>query len=338
MIKVAVIGATGYAGEEVLKILFKHAQVRIVSVSAKVDAPKEISKIFPDFASKSDLICDEPDFAKIIPSCDLVFLALPHQVSMQIAPLFLKAQKRVIDLSADYRLKDVLVYQKYYGIKHQDSKNIKFAVYGLPEFYREKIKDARLIANPGCYPTSAILGSLPLLEKNLAQDPIIVDAKSGLSGAGREKEAQLEPEMKENFCAYKVDAHQHAPEITQELSAASNEKKDVVFTPHLIPVKRGMLSSIYLLLKEELTEEEVRSLYERYYQNEPFVKVLKQGEFPQLKDVVKTNFCHIGLKVSTEKRLVIVLSAIDNLIKGASGQAVQNMNIMYNFEETEGLQ
>ncbi len=338
MVKVAIVGATGYAGEELLKILVKHPQVKITSLSAKIDKPEKIDRIFSEFAGKLDLLCGEPDFSRIVPNCDLAFLALPHRVSMEVAPQFLKAGKKVIDLSADYRLKDKSVYAKWYGIQHKNPEYLGEAVYGLPEVYREKIKPAKLIANPGCYPTGIILGCLPFLAKNnLQEDNIIVDAKTGLSGAGREKEALLMPQMRDNFRAYKVDEHQHAPEINQELSDFSKQKLEIIFTPHLIPVQRGILSTIYLQLKNRTSQKEALDMYQAFYQNEPFVKVLPEGEFPQLKSVIKTNFCHIGLKINSAKKIAIVICAIDNLLKGASGQAVQNMNIMYGFEETEGL-
>lgn len=338
MIKIAIVGATGYAGEELLKILIGHPQVEIVSLSAKIDKPRKISQIFPELSGKTDLICEEPDFSRIVPGCDLAFLALPHRVSMEAAPEFLRAGKKVIDLSADYRLKDVSVYEQWYGLKHKNPEYLARAVYGLPEVYREKIKPAQLIANPGCYPTGIILGCLPLLAKGkVTSQNIIVDAKTGLSGAGREKETALVTEMENNFRAYKVDAHQHAPEINQELSAFAGEKIEITFTPHLIPIERGILSTIYLQLKKALSQEEAQGLYQDFYQNEPYVKVLPEGKFPQLKDVAKTNFCHIGLKISPAKKIAIVICAIDNLVKGASGQAVQNMNIIYGFKETEGL-
>jgi N-acetyl-gamma-glutamyl-phosphate reductase len=338
MIKVAVVGATGYAGEELLKILVNHPQVEITSVSAKIDKPQKIGEIFPYLSGKLDLVCAEPEFARIVPDCDLVFLALPHRVSMEVAPKFLQGGKKIIDLSADYRLKDTSIYEKYYGVQHKSSEYLKFAVYGLPEVYKEKIKQAKLLANPGCYPTGIMLGCLPLLDKGLAKRKnIIADAKTGLSGAGREKEAQLIPQMKDNFCAYKVDEHQHSPEINQELSQFARQKIEVTFTPHLIPIQRGILSTIYLPLKRVLSHEKMQKLYQDFYQHAPFVKVLPEGQFPQLKDVVKTNYCHIGLKVNPAKKLAIVISAIDNLVKGASGQAVQNMNIMCGFDETEGL-
>lgn len=338
MIKVAIVGATGYAGEELLKILVDHPQVEITSVSAKIDKPRKISQIFPYLSKKINLICDEPDFSQIVPNCDLAFLALPHRVSMEAAPKFLKAQKKVIDLSADYRLKDVSDYEKQYGVKHKSPEYVADAVYGLPEVYRKKIKQAKIVANPGCYPTGIILACLPLLDKgSTVRENIIADAKTGLSGAGREKEAQLFPQMQENFRAYKVDTHQHAPEINQELSNFTGRKVEVTFTPHLIPIQRGILSTIYVQLKKVISQEEAQTLYENFYQNEPYVVVLPQESFPQLRDVIKTNFCHIGMKINPQKKIAIVISAIDNLVKGASGQAVQNMNIMYGFKETEGL-
>jgi len=338
MIKVAIVGATGYAGEELLKILVNHPQVKITSLLAKIGKPQRINQIFPYLSGKIDVVCAEPNFAQTVPECDLAFLALPHRVSMEVAPKFLQAGKKVVDLSADYRLKDLGEYEKWYGLIHKSPEYVEKAVYGLPEIYRKQIKQATLVANPGCYPTGIILGCLPLLAKHLLeQQDIIADAKSGLSGAGREKEAQLLHQMEDNFCAYKVDAHQHSPEINQQLSSFSGHNITVAFVPHLIPIKRGILSSIYLKLKQEISQEDALKLYQEFYQDEPFVKVLPENNFPQLRDVAKTNFCHIGVKINTEKRLAIVIVAIDNLIKGASGQAVQNMNIMYGFKETEGL-
>jgi N-acetyl-gamma-glutamyl-phosphate reductase len=338
MIKVAIVGATGYAGEELLKILVNHSQVTITSVSAKIDEPKRIELIFPELSGKIDLVCREPDFSQILPECDLAFLALPHRVSMGVAPKFLQSGKRVIDLSADYRLTDASVYEKWYGLNHESPEYLSAAVYGLPEIYRKKIKQTKLLANPGCYPTGIILGCLPFLAEDIVNEHnIIADAKTGLSGAGRQKEAELFPQMQENFCAYKVDAHQHLPEINQELSSFTEKKIKITFTPHLLPIKRGILSTIYLQLKKSISEQEAQSLYQDFYQNEPFIKILPKGSFPQLKDVIKTNFCHIGLKINTTEKKAIIICAIDNLIKGASGQAVQNMNIMYGFNETEGL-
>lgn len=338
MIKVALVGVTGYTGEELLKILVNHPEVEITSTSAKVDRPRKINEIFPHLCKKLDLICSQPDLSRIVPNCELAFLALPHRVSMEIAPEFLKAGKKVIDLSADYRLKDISEYRRLYGVKHKDSRYLKLAVYGLPEVHREKIRRARLIANPGCYPTGIIIGCLPFLkrDRDIGQN-IIVDAKSGLSGAGREREAELSTQMKDSFCAYKVDEHQHAAEINQELSNFIRKNIEVIFIPHLIPIHRGILCTIYLKLKRSVSQKVVHRLYQDFYRDEPFVKILPEGTFPQIKDVIETNFCHIGLKVSLIRKTAIVICAIDNLIKGASGQAVQNMNIMCGFKETEGL-
>ncbi|MFH1046539.1 MAG: N-acetyl-gamma-glutamyl-phosphate reductase [Candidatus Omnitrophota bacterium] len=338
MIKVAVVGATGYAGEELLKILVAHPQVLITSVSAKIDQPAKINQIYPFLSGKVELTCAEPDFMAIIAGSDLAFLALPHRVSMEVAPLFLRANKKVIDLSADYRLKDPLVYERHYGVSHKSPQYLPQAVYGLPEVNRLKVKPAQLIANPGCFPTGILLGALPLLMKKFAEPAgIIADAKTGLSGAGREKEAELIPQLKDNFKAYKVDAHQHAPEINQELSTFAGAPVEIVFVPHLIPIKRGILSTLYIRLVKSLTSKEAQQLYQEFYQNEPFVKVLAAEQFPQLKDVTETNFCHIGVKVNERKKIAMVVTCIDNLVKGASGQAVQNMNIMYGFKETEGM-
>ncbi len=244
----------------------------------------------------------------------------------------------MIDLSADYRLKNKIVYEKWYGIKHKSVQYLKQAVYGLPELYRAQIAKAQLVANPGCFPTGIILGSLPLLVKhNDAVLSIIADAKTGLSGAGREKEATLIPELKNNFRAYKVDQHQHAPEIEQELNNVAGKDTKLVFVPHLIPIQRGILSTLYIKLKKRISDEDIYALYQDVYKEEPFIKILTRGIFPQLKDVSGTNYCHIGLALNQEKRLAIVITAIDNLVKGASGQAVQNMNIMFGFKETEGL-
>ncbi|MFH1407051.1 MAG: N-acetyl-gamma-glutamyl-phosphate reductase [Candidatus Omnitrophota bacterium] len=352
MINVAVVGATGYAGEELIKVLLRHPGVKITSVSAKIDKPQKISEIFPAFKGSLDLVCAGPDIKEILEKSEVVFLALPHRVSMEYAPEFLKAGKKVIDLSADYRLKDTNVYEKYYGVKHKNAALIKEAVYGLPELYREKIKQARFIANPGCYPTGAILGIAPALfpegGKNLIEDDILIDAKSGVSGAGRPASAGASAgqqalaslsfcEVNENLKAYKINEHQHMPEINQELSNIAGKEISVTFVPHLIPINRGILSTIYLKLKKNLTTEVLLEFYKNFYKREPFVRIYEQGAYPQIKDVVNTNFCDIGIKVDRDKGLAIVVSCIDNLSKGAAGQALQNMNIICGLKETEGL-
>jgi len=335
--KVAVVGATGYAGCELIKILLMHPEVTITSVSGKVEKAEKISEIFPIFENQLDLVCDNADVPAISKAADLIFLALPHKVSMIFVPDFLKAGKKVIDLSADYRLKDTGVYEKWYGTKHTSPDLLKDAVYGLPELYKEEIAKANFIANPGCYPTGSILGCAPLVGKGLVDiNQIIIDAKSGVTGAGRAASLALNfAEVNENFKAYKINQHQHMPEIDQELSKVSGSKIEVTFTPHLVPMNKGLLSTIYFTLKEETNTSGLLALYKQFYRAAPFVRVLDEGIFPETKNVNGTNFCDIGIKV-TGKR-AIVITAIDNLYKGASSQAVQNMNLMQGFDETAGL-
>jgi len=346
MINVGIVGATGYAGEELIDILLRHPDARIKNISAKIDLPRPIAKLFPKFSGRINLVCAEPDIKEIAATCDLVFLALPHTVSMEIVPKILAAGKKVIDLSADYRIKDVKVYEKFYQVKHGDKANIAKSVYGLPEVYRNKIKGARLIANPGCYPTVSTLALAPLVALNLIDtDSIIIDAKSGVTGAGRKlAEGFLFSEANGDFKAYKVNAHQHSPEINQELTALAGKKVEVTFVPHLLPVNRGILATIYankapnsLPVRQagKLPTPNLISLYKKFYKKEPFVRVREEGDYPRLKDVVGTNFCDIAVKDEGDK--VIIVAAIDNLLKGASGQAVQNMNIMYNLPEYAGL-
>ena len=339
MLNVGIVGATGYAGEELIDILLRHKGVRITSISAKIDKPEPISRIFPRFKDKIELICKEPDIREIVRTCDLVFLALPHTVSMEIAPQLLKAGKKVIDLSADYRLKDTRIYEKFYQTKQKDKLHLAEAVYGLPEIYRAKIKNARLVANPGCYPTVSILALAPLVAFDLVDtDSIIIDAKSGVTGAGRKiAEGFLFSEVNEDFKAYKVNMHQHSPEINQELSKLAGRKIKVTFVPHLLPLSRGILATVYVRKskKSKAKSQNLINLYKKFYKKEPFVRIRDEGDFPRVKDVAGTNFCDIGIKDNAEG--IIVIAVIDNLLKGASGQAVQNMNIMYKFPEDTAL-
>jgi N-acetyl-gamma-glutamyl-phosphate reductase len=258
---------------------------------------------------------------------------------MGFAPVFLKAGKKVIDLSADFRIKDSGIYEKWYEVKHECPEYIEKAVYGLPELYREEIKKADLIANPGCYPTSVILGCVPLLKNGFAEsDPIICDSKSGASGAGRvPAQALMFTEVQNSFRAYKVNSHRHMPEMDQELTAASGSKAVVNFIPHLVPMERGILSTIYLRLKKKTDTETVLQLYKDFYKKEYFVRVMDKGVFPDTKNVARSNFCDIGMQIFPERSLAIVMTAIDNLVKGASGQAVQNMNLIYGFDEKTAL-
>lgn len=342
MLRVGIIGIRGYTGEELIAVLLKHPRVKISYLSARVDKPIPVSRIFPKFKNKINALCQNFNLEQAIKSCDLFFLALPHTVSMAVTPLLLKGNKKVIDLSADYRIKNPGIYESAYKARHTDINNINRAIYGLPELNKAGIKKARFIANPGCYPTAAILAIAPLLRnKAYSLKDIVIDAKSGYSGAGRK--SAFDPfmlELKNNFKAYKVDIHQHAPEISQELSEIAEKNIALTFVPHLLPVERGILETIYIRLRQRAgggKSKNIIALYKKFYKNSPFVRIKKEGEFPQLKDVLFTNFCDIGVKVSEDERLIIIIAAIDNLIKGACGQAVQNMNLMCGFKETEGL-
>lgn len=339
MIQIGIIGATGHTGEILIDLLLGHPHVKISRLYNTSDDPQQVSRVFPKLKNRLDLVCKKPDFAEIASSCDCVFLALPHTVSMGIAPKLIKMGKKVIDLSADYRLKDIAVYEKFYQVKHSDASNLKHAVYGLPELYREDIKKAGFVANPGCYPTAGILALAPLAAlDNIDASSIIIDAKSGVTGAGK-KLAQgfLFIEANEDFKAYKVRGHQHTPEIEQVLSKLAGKKLHITFVPHLLPLNRGILETIYIKKtnKTKVKAGALQSLYKKFYKNEPFVRIKESGEFPRIKDVAYTNFCDIGIDDSGDT--IIIISAIDNLLKGASGQAVQNMNIMFGLPETTGL-
>ena len=338
-IKVGVVGATGYTGEELIRILVGHPQVEITYVSGKEERSEKIQNIFPYLRGKMDLACKAFSAEEAIKETDLVFLALPHTVSMQYVPMFLNAGKKVVDVSADYRLKDAAVYEKFYRAPHADTANLQKAVYGVPEIHRDEIKGAQLVANPGCYPTGAILGLLPGLKKGVfAADTIQIDAKSGVTGAGRKSVKELLfSEVNESLKAYKLFEHQHVPEIDQELSDAAGERVNVVFVPHLLPINRGILSTIYVKLSKAIDTGELLKMYGEFYKGERFVHVYDDGKLPEVKHVANTNLCHIGLKVNSEKNLAVIVTAIDNLGKGAAGQAVQNMNVMCGFEETTAL-
>lgn len=342
MIRVGIIGATGHTGEVLIELLLSHPNVKISRLynSGKTSPSAQvISDVFPKFKNRLELICKKPDWAEIKKDCDLVFLALPHTISIKFVPKLLSLGKRVIDLSADYRIKDVEVYKKFYKVIHQDKVNLKEAIYGLPELNRTKIKTAALLANPGCYPTCAILSLAPLLALNLVDtDSIIIDAKSGVSGAGKKLENEyLFSEIQGDFRAYKVNVHQHAPEINQLLSKISGKKVQVIFVPHLLPIERGILATIYLkkISGVKLGIKSLVELYKKFYKGEPFIRIKPEGVFPRIKDVVKTNFCDIGIKDFGQN--IVIIGVIDNLLKGASSQAMQNMNIMYKLPETTGL-
>ncbi len=336
MLRVGVVGATGYAGEEVIKILLRHKDVQITALSAVIDKEEPFSSIFPLYKGRLDIVCRKPDPAAMAKEVDLVFLGLPHKVSMEVVPPFLAAGKTVIDLSADYRLPPD-VYKVWYGVEHKDKGNLGAAVYGLPELYHDRIKMAKLLANPGCYPTSAILGLAPALASgSIDAGRIVVDSKSGATGAGRKADIALSfCEINENFKAYKANDHQHKPEINKILSDVAGKAIDIVFVPHLVPMNRGILSTIYMKLEKKLDTAAAVKMYRDFYKGKPFVRISDEGKLPQTRDVVGTNYCDIGLKATGDT--LIAVSCIDNLVKGAAGQAVQNMNIIHGFAETEGL-
>lgn len=339
MIKTAVFGASGYTGQELTRILSGHPGVDLVAVTSRRFSGKPVSEVFPSLFGLTSLTYQNALPADIAKICDVVFLALPHGISMGIAPTFLSAGKKVIDLSADYRLRDVSTYEKWYA-KHTGAGILKEAVYGMPELYRPQIKETKLVANPGCYPTSIILGLAPALKNRLVDvTSIIADSASGVSGAGREPQTgSLFCEVDGGFKAYKVGKHRHTPEIEQELNFLAGEKFAISFTPHLLPVKRGILSTIYANLKKEVTLPELHSLYSSFYTGEKFVRICQPGSLPNISSICGSNFCDIGLTIDPRTKRVIIISAIDNLIKGAAGQAVQNMNIICNLKEDTGLQ
>ena len=339
MVRVFICGGSGYTGCELLRILSRHPKVVITGVTSEKSAGKSVVELFPHLRACSNLVYEPLQKEVIAKKADLFFLALPHGESQTAVDYFFQQGKMVIDLSADYRLRDAAIYELWYKVPHAFHATLKKAVYGLPEVHRDQIRKSRLIANPGCYPTCAILGLLPVAKKGMV-DPsfIVIDAKSGTSGAGRKSDISVAYcEVNEGFKAYAIGTHRHTPEMEQELSLLAGGNASVNFTPHLLPVDRGILATIYLRLVKKTTSEAVREIYRASFKDEPFVRVLPRGMYPNIKYVRGTNYCDIGLKLNDQTNTLIVVTAIDNLVKGASGQAVQNMNIMLGFEETLAL-
>ena len=338
MVKVAVVGASGYTGVELLRLLVGHPEVEICCVTSRQHEGLPISRVFPSLTGFCELVCEPLEVGVIAGRADLVFTALPHKSAMEVIPDFLAAGCKVIDLSADYRLKDQAVYELWYQA-HSSPELLADAVYGLPELFREQIVGARLIANPGCYPTSIALGLAPLLKNGLIDtSTLVIDSKSGTSGAGRSaKQGSLFCEVNEAFKAYGVASHRHTPEIEQTLSILAGIAVQVNFTPHLLPLNRGILSTIYASQKEVKDTAELIELYRRHYASEPFVRVMPGGDLPDVAWVRGTNYCDLGIVSDPRTGRVIVVSAIDNLVKGAAGQAVQNMNLVLGFKEQLGL-
>jgi len=341
-IRVAIAGATGYAGEELIRLLLAHPHVQLtyLAASAKWERPRAVSDVYPRFARQLDLPVESLNSSRLIEACDVVFLALPHGMSMDLVPPLLNAGKRVVDLAGDFRLQDAALYPRWYQLPHTHPELLKAAnlAYGLTEFHREQIRHATLVANPGCYATSILLGCLPLFQAGVVESGrLIVDAKSGLSGAGRKAEASLLfSEMTENLRAYKVNTHQHMPEVLQEIERLTGRAAAMSFVPQVIPASRGLVSMIYVSTRGSL--EAVGEAYRKAYPPEqaPFVRV-RPGALPQLRDVVGTNFCDVGFVHDGALNTLIIASALDNLTKGAAGQAIQNFNVMHGFPETTGL-
>ncbi|MFZ3209177.1 MAG: N-acetyl-gamma-glutamyl-phosphate reductase [Geobacteraceae bacterium] len=339
MLKVAIVGASGYTGLELLRILHCHPEVAVTCVTSEQSAGKRVSDIFPQLMGRYDQFLENLEPVRVADNADFIFTALPHKAAMEVVPTFLKLGRRVVDLSADYRLHDPKEYAAWYE-PHMNPDMLAKAVYGLPEVRRAKIRGAKLVANPGCYPTSVILGLAPLLEGGLIDlTTVIADSKSGVSGAGRgAKVESLYCEVNEGLKAYGIASHRHTPEIEQELSLLAGQKMTISFTPHLAPMNRGILSTIYARLTGVVDTAELLRLYAEHYHGEPFVRVLPEGSFPSTAFVRGSNFCDIGLVADSRTGRVVVVSAIDNLVKGAAGQAVQNMNIMCGFPEAMGLE
>lgn len=335
-IKVGIVGGTGYTGVELLRLLAQHSQVQVVAVTSRQEAGKRVDQFFPQLRGYCDLTFTAPDSA-VLSQCNAVFFATPHATAMKSAPELVRAGVKVIDLSGDFRLKDPASFKRWYQHDHADTDLLAEAVYGLPEVNRAAIRKARLVANPGCYPTSVQLGLLPLLEAGLVEtDGLIADCKSGVSGAGREaKIGSLFCEAADNFKAYGVPGHRHWPEIEQGLNAVSRSPVHLTFVPHLTPLVRGIESTLYARLKAPVNDLQAR--FEARFRDEPFVDVLSAGSHPETRHVRSSNLCQLAVHVSPDGRYAIVLSVIDNLVKGAAGQAIQNFNLMLGLDERLGL-
>jgi N-acetyl-gamma-glutamyl-phosphate reductase len=334
MIRAAIIGASGYTGAESIEILLRHSEAELTYLTALPVECGPVGDVFGQFKGRCNLQIEPLDFKKLSSVADVALCCLPHKVSMGFVPKLLDIGLKVIDFSADYRIKDVAVYEKFYQ-KHTDTNNLARAVFGLPELFREQIKGADLVANPGCFPTGALLAMAPLLKENLVEtDSIIVNAVTGISGAGRNPSSKFHfPNMNENLFAYGIGSHRHMPEMEQIASEIAGCEVTILFQPHAGPFDRGILSTVYCQPKKKISSEQLLQLYNDSYKAEPFVQICVDS--PAVKDVAGTNYCHIF--VTCVKGRIIIFSAIDNLVKGASGQAIQNMNIVFGLEETLGL-
>lgn len=339
MIKVGIIGATGYAGQELVRLLLQHKEAEIIWYGSRSYVDEKFSSVFGNVFQIVEDLCKSDDLHTLAKEADVIFTATPQGYLAGVLDDDILAQTKVIDLSADYRIKDVAIYEKWYGIQHKSPQYIEEAVYGLCELNRERIRGARLVANPGCYPTCSTLSIAPLARAGLIDlDTLIIDAKSGTSGAGRgAKVPNLYCEVNENIKAYGVTSHRHTPEIEEQLSYVSGQRVVLNFTPHLIPMNRGILITAYAKYKEGTTEKQIRQVYEDAYKDEYFVRVLKEGVCPETKWVEGSNFVDVNVKMDERTGRVIMMGAMDNITKGAAGQAVQNMNLLFGIDEAEGL-
>jgi len=339
-LKIAIVGSTGYGGVELMRLLQSHPYAEVTSVISSSSAGSRVTEGYPHLQGIREEILDDVDPQLIKEKADLVFLATPAGVAAKLAPQYLAVGLKVIDLSGDFRIKDRAVYEQWYKKPAAEQADLDAAVFGLAEVYADQVSDATFISNPGCFPTATLLGIVPALQAGLI-DPstLIIDAKSGVSGAGRGASLGTHySELNENFKAYKVNQHQHIPEIEMVLSDVAEEQVTVTFTTHLVPMTRGILSTIYAKLNEDVTEQQLIELYENYYEGRSFVRIRPQGQVPATKEVWGSNYCDIGFSVDPRTKRVTIISVIDNLVKGAAGQAIQNMNIMMGWDETLGLQ
>ena len=340
MIKVGIIGSTGYAGGELVRILMGHKNVEIKWFGSRSYIEKKYADVYRNMFQIVDAVCMDDNMEELADEVDVIFTATPQGLCASLVTEEILRKVKIIDLSADFRIKDVQTYEEWYQIKHPSPKFLEEAVYGLCEVNRESVKNARLVANPGCYPTCSFLSIYPLAKEGLIDmNSIIIDAKSGTSGAGRgAKVDNLYCEVNENIKAYGVASHRHTPEIEEQLGYASNEKVTLNFTPHLVPMNRGILVTAYASLKKKVTYEDAKAIYDSYYKNEKFVRVLEKDVCPQTKWVEGSNYVDVNFKIDPRTNRVIMMGAMDNLVKGAAGQAVQNMNLMFGLSETEGLE
>lgn len=340
MVRVGIIGATGYAGGELVRLLMNHKEAEIKWFGSRSYVDKKYAEVYQNFFQIVDDKCMDDNMEALADEVDVVFTATPQGLCASLVNEDILNKVKVVDLSADFRMKDAATYEKWYGIEHKSPQFMKEAIYGLCEINREDIKKARLIANPGCYPTCSTLSIYPLAKEGLIDmSTVIIDAKSGTSGAGRgAKVDNLYCEVNENIKAYGVANHRHTPEIEEQLSYASGENVLLNFTPHLVPMNRGILITAYATLKKDVTYEEVKAVYDKYYANEKFVRVLEKDVCPQTKWVEGSNYVDVNFKIDSRTKRIIMMGAMDNLVKGAAGQAVQNMNLMFGLKESEGLE